>query len=49
MNEAFSSCPSAAYSIRSYSAPPTPCATPPWIWPSTIIGLISVPQSWTTQ
>ena len=25
-----------------------PCATPPWIWPSTIIGLIRCPQSCTT-
>src|ERR1041385_6824588 len=25
-----------------------PCATPPWIWPSTIKGLITRPQSWTT-
>src|SRR5207245_1914314 len=25
-----------------------PCATPPWIWPSTIIGLITRPQSCTT-
>ncbi len=27
------------------SAPATPCATPPWIWPSTIIGLIRFPQA----
>src|SRR5256886_4401199 len=26
-----------------------PCATPPWIWPSTINGLISRPQSCTTR
>ena len=26
-----------------------PCATPPWIWPSTIIGLITVPISSTAQ
>ena len=25
-----------------------PCATPPRIWPSTIIGFTSVPQSWWT-
>ena len=25
-----------------------PCATPPCTWPSTIIGLITVPQSCTT-
>ena len=28
--------------------PPTPWATPPWTWPSTIIGLMTVPQSWAT-
>ena len=48
MNEALSSWPYSSYAIRSSSAPPTPCATPPWIWPSTIIGLIKRPQSWTT-
>ncbi len=41
MNDALRSWPFSSYAIRSSSAPPTPCATPPWIWPSTIIGLIS--------
>src|SRR5215475_6330977 len=49
MNDALSSWPDSSYAIRSYSAPPTPCATPPWICPSTMRGLISVPQSCTTQ
>src|SRR5690625_2275923 len=46
--EALANCPEGSYAIRSYSAPPTPWATPPWICPSTIRGLIIGPQSCTT-
>ena len=31
--------------MNSISAMPTPSASPPWTWPSMIIGLIRVPQS----
>ena len=31
--------------LSSYSAVPMPCAMPPMVWPSTTIGLTSVPQS----
>ena len=34
-----------SYGISSYSAVPMPCAVPPITWPSTIIGLTSVPPS----
>ena len=39
--------PSSSNSMRSSMAPPIPCAIPPMTWPSTIIGLIMLPQSWT--
>jgi hypothetical protein len=31
--------------ISSYSAGARPIVSPPWIWPSTIIGLMMLPQS----
>ena len=37
--------PSSSKAISSISAMPMPSASPPWIWPSTIIGLIRTPQS----
>src|SRR3989442_1483240 len=37
--------PPSSYTTRSSSASPIPCATPPWTWPSTIMGLITGPQS----
>ena len=43
-----SGCPCASNGISSNSAAPIPCAVPPKIWPSTIIGLIRTPASSTT-
>ena len=37
--------PSSSNEISSIIAVPKPCVRPPWIWPSTIIGLMRVPQS----
>ena len=37
--------PSSSKAICSMSAIPTPSVSPPWTWPSTIIGLIRTPQS----
>src|SRR5919202_1942583 len=37
--------PSSSKAICSISAIPTPSVSPPWTWPSTIIGLIRTPQS----
>src|SRR2546423_14384546 len=46
MNDAVSSWPdSASYTTCSISAWPTPWATPPWIWPLSVSGLITVPTS----
>ena len=42
MNEPDSNWPEASYTQCSRNACPSPCATPPWIWPSTIIGLMAV-------
>src|SRR5207247_5853019 len=39
--------PSSSNVISSVNAMPQPSVRPPWIWPSTIIGLIRTPQSWT--
>ena len=41
--------PCSSYIASSNSASAIPCATPPWTWPSTIIGLITVPQSSTAM
>ncbi len=49
MNEEFRQLPSSSKEISSISAIPTPSASPPWIWPSTIIGLILTPQSSTAM
>ena len=48
MNDAFCSCPSLVVGHPLVQRPPTPCATPPCTWPSTIIGFITLPQSCTT-
>ncbi len=37
--------PSSSYVMASYSAGARPIDRPPWIWPSTIIGLMMLPQS----
>ena len=37
--------PSSSNVISSIAAIPNPSVSPPWIWPSTIIGLIRTPQS----
>ena len=37
--------PSSSNVISCMAAMPYPSASPPWIWPSTIIGLIRTPQS----
>ena len=42
---AVTGCAASSKPIHSKSAFPTPCATPPRIWPSTIMGLILQPQS----
>ena len=49
MNEEFRQLPSSSKVITSISAIPIPSARPPWIWPSTIIGLIRTPQSSTAM
>ena len=49
MNDEFRQLPSASNEISSISAIPMPSASPPWIWPSTIIGLIRTPQSSTAM
>ena len=49
MNEEFRQLPSSSNVITSISAIPIPSARPPWIWPSTIIGLIRTPQSSTAM
>src|SRR5712692_1589869 len=41
-------CPFSSYTRCSSIAPPMPCAVPPCTWPSTMSGLIMVPQSSTT-
>ena len=48
MKDAFMSWPLSSYTSFSKKALPIPCATPPCTWPSTSMGLISLPQSWTT-
>ena len=45
MNEPPRQLPPGSKAITSIRAMPTPSARPPWIWPSTIIGLIRTPQS----
>jgi hypothetical protein len=46
MNEEVRSWPdSGSYTICSSRACPTPCATPPWIWPLSVTGLMTVPTS----
>ena len=37
--------PSSSKVISSMNAMPKPSVRPPWIWPSTIIGLMRTPQS----
>ena len=49
MNEEFRQLPSSSNEISSISAIPTPSARPPWIWPSTTIGLMRTPQSSTAM
>jgi len=49
MNDEFRQLPSASKLSSSIRAMPTPSASPPWIWPSTIIGLIRTPQSSTAM
>ena len=49
MNEPPRQLPCSSKAISSISAMPTPSARPPWIWPSTIIGLIRTPQSSTAM
>ena len=41
--------PSSSNAMSSMSAMPTPSARPPCTWPSTIIGLMRVPQSSTAM
>ena len=45
MNEPPRQLPCSSKPMNSMSAMPTPSASPPWICPSMIIGLIRVPQS----
>jgi hypothetical protein len=45
MNDEFRQLPSSSNEMSSISAMPTPSARPPWICPSTTIGLIRTPQS----
>ena len=45
MNDPARLFPSSSYGISSYSAGPSPCVSPPWICPSTIMGLMMFPQS----
>ena len=49
MNVPLRQLPPSSNVITSISAIPTPSARPPWIWPSTIIGLIRIPQSSTAM
>ena len=49
MNDPPRQLPSSSNAMTSISAMPMPSARPPWIWPSTIIGLIRVPQSSTAM
>ena len=49
MNDEFRQLPSSSNVMSSISAIPTPSARPPWICPSTIIGLIRTPQSSTAM
>ena len=49
MNEELRQLPSSSKEISSISAIPMPSASPPWIWPSTTIGLIRTPQSSTAM
>jgi len=49
MNDEFRQLPASSKVMTSISAIPTPSASPPWIWPSTIIGLIRTPQSSTAM
>ena len=49
MNDEFRQLPSSSNEISSISAIPTPSARPPWIWPSTTIGLMRTPQSSTAM
>ena len=41
--------PSSSNAITSISAMPIPSVSPPWTWPSTIIGLMRLPQSSTAM
>ena len=49
MNDPPRQLPSSSNAITCISAMPTPSASPPWTWPSTIIGLIRGPQSSTAM
>ena len=49
MNDELRQLPSSSNVMTSISAMPTPSARPPWIWPSTIIGLMRTPQSSTAM
>ena len=49
MNDPPRQLPSSSNAMTSISAMPTPSASPPCTWPSTIIGLIRVPQSSTAM
>ena len=49
MNDPPRQLPSSSNAMSSISAMPTPSASPPWTWPSTIIGLIRTPQSSTAM
>ena len=49
MNDEFRQLPSSSNEMSSISAMPTPSARPPWIWPSTTIGLMRTPQSSTAM
>ena len=49
MNEPLRQLPCSSKAMCCISAMPTPSARPPWIWPSTIIGLMRTPQSSTAM
>jgi hypothetical protein len=49
MNDELRQLPSSSNEISSIKAIPMPSASPPWIWPSTTIGLIRTPQSSTAM
>jgi hypothetical protein len=49
MNDPPRQLPCSSKAMSSMSAMPIPSASPPWICPSTIIGLIFVPQSSTAM